>query len=296
MNKNLSIEPIEKLPGHKGAVYSIVASQDENSFYTAGGNGMLLKWNLQNTYAAKLVAQIPSNVFTILPLEDRGIMLAGSLQGILYCFDLKKNRLFKELHFGKTIFDIKIYNDKIVVIDGTGKISLISMDDFSFTKQIVVSSKSIRSIDFSDKFVFGSSDSQIYLSDDLNPPFTKLSHHQGSVFSSIFLNKKTIIAGSMDAQMSIWKFDQKWYLHKNISAHLSTINSIALNPNKKIFATGSRDKSIKIWDAQNYKILKVINAEKYASPTASVNKLMWLNENILISGGDDRAIMIWNIN
>ena len=295
MNQTLSIEPIEKLPGHKGAVYSIVASQDENSFYTAGGNGMLLKWNLKNTYTAKLVAQIPSNIFTILPLEDKGIVLAGSLQGILYCFDLEKNRLFKELHFGKTIFDIKIHHDKIIVIDGNGKISLISMNDFSFVKQIAVSNKSIRSIDFADRIVFGSSDSQIYTSDDFNPPFTKLSHHKGSVFSSIFLDKKTIIAGSMDAQLSIWKLNQKWDLHKNISAHLSTINSIVLNPNKKIFATGSRDKSIKIWDAQNYKLLKVINAEKYASPTASVNKLMWLNETILVSGGDDRAIMIWEI-
>ncbi len=298
MKKILNVEPIEKLSGHKGAVYSIVASQNKNSFYSAGGNGMLLKWDLKNTFSAKLLAQIPSNIFTILPLEDRGILLAGSLQGILYCFDLKQNRLFKELHFGKTVFDVKLYKDKIAVIDGTGKLTSISLDDFSFIKQIKLSAKSIRSIHFIKKsggIVLGSSDSQIYVLNNFSPPATKLKHHSGSVFSSIFLNEQTIIAGSMDAQMSVWKLDKEWVLYKSISAHLSTINSISLNPNKQIFATGSRDKSIKIWDAQSFELLKVINAEKYASPTASVNKVLWLNEKTLISGGDDRAIMLWNV-
>jgi WD40 repeat protein len=56
------------------------------------------------------------------------------------------------------------------------------------------------------------------------------------------------------------------------------------------------DKSIKVWDAESYKLLKVIDKARYAGHGTSINKVAWssYNQNI-ISISDDRKISIWNL-
>jgi WD40 repeat protein len=56
------------------------------------------------------------------------------------------------------------------------------------------------------------------------------------------------------------------------------------------------DKSIKVWDAQEFRLLKVIDKARYAGHGTSVNKLYWSKfHNQLISCSDDRSISVWNI-
>ncbi len=83
---------------------------------------------------------------------------------------------------------------------------------------------------------------------------------------------------------------------ESIAAHLFAINDIEYSPDGKHFATCSMDKSIKIWDAKAFQLLKVIDKARYAGHGTSVNKLYWSTyENKLISGSDDRSISVWDI-
>jgi WD40 repeat protein len=83
---------------------------------------------------------------------------------------------------------------------------------------------------------------------------------------------------------------------KSQPAHLFTINNIAFHPTEPIFATASRDKMIKIWDLNNYKLLKVIDVIKFGGHINSVNKLLWSTfNNLLISVSDDRTVIVWKI-
>ena len=57
------------------------------------------------------------------------------------------------------------------------------------------------------------------------------------------------------------------------------------------------DKSIKVWDAEALKLLKVIDRSRHAGHGTSVNKVLWTNYNDqLLSASDDRTISVWNIN
>ena len=78
--------------------------------------------------------------------------------------------------------------------------------------------------------------------------------------------------------------------------HWFTINEIVFSPDGKFTATASRDKTIKIWDANSFKLLKVIDAVRGGGHINSVNTLLWSKyNNWLISGSDDRSIIIWEI-
>ncbi|RYY34254.1 MAG: WD40 repeat domain-containing protein, partial [Sphingobacteriaceae bacterium] len=79
-------------------------------------------------------------------------------------------------------------------------------------------------------------------------------------------------------------------------AHLFAVNHIAFHPSLPYFATASMDKSIKIWDAQNFKLRKIISREKgIPGHVLSINKLVWNGDNQLISVSDDKRVIIWNI-
>jgi WD40 repeat protein len=82
---------------------------------------------------------------------------------------------------------------------------------------------------------------------------------------------------------------------QKLPADYWAIYDIAFSPNGMYFATASRDKTVKIWDAENYVVLKRFEGQKYKAHSHSVNKLLWLNQKQLLSTGDDGSIRLWGI-
>jgi WD40 repeat protein len=84
---------------------------------------------------------------------------------------------------------------------------------------------------------------------------------------------------------------------QSIPAHLFSIYSIAFHPDLPYLATASRDKSIKIWDTENYSLKKTISIEKgHDSHRLSINKIIWEPiDNHLISVSDDKLMKIWRV-
>ncbi len=74
----------------------------------------------------------------------------------------------------------------------------------------------------------------------------------------------------------------------------STIFNFIL-PNRIL--TSSRDKSIKIWDAETFKLKKVISREKgMESHSHSVNKICWeKSTESLVSVSDDTNVIVWEV-
>ena len=85
-------------------------------------------------------------------------------------------------------------------------------------------------------------------------------------------------------------------LKRSVNAHLFALYGIAFHPQKPYFATASRDKSIKIWD-DSFNLKKVISVDKgYESHRLSVNAISWDPTTCnLISAGDDKLVMIWDV-
>jgi WD40 repeat protein len=54
------------------------------------------------------------------------------------------------------------------------------------------------------------------------------------------------------------------------------------------------DKSIKVWDLEELKLLKVIDKARHAGHGTSVNKLLW-TPGQLLSASDDRSISAWDV-
>ena len=71
----------------------------------------------------------------------------------------------------------------------------------------------------------------------------------------------------------------------------SAIYSVAMSQDGKIIVSGSRDKSIKIWDVKTGKLLKTLKGHSDSITSVTTNQ----NANIIVSGSNDSNIKIWDM-
>ena len=299
----ISISKVKHLTGHTSGIFCLGEGMEPNSVMSGSGDGIVAQWEINGMDTAKGLARIPGSIFSLYYHKKLQLLFTGSLDGTVHITDLiKKEEVHKFIPDGSAVYDITIINDNnLVIACGSGKVFIYDVEHKLIAETIAVSEKSIRSIavtPFHNDIIFSSSDHDLYVYDknDLTLKNT-LSGHQNSVFCAAF--SKTgdfLISGSRDAQLKIWDSNNNYTLIKTLAAHMFTINDIKMSPDGRLFATAGRDKHIKIWDASNFNLLKVIDHEKYGGHLNSVNKLFWSNwNNSLISCGDDRTVMVWEI-
>jgi WD40 repeat protein len=229
------------------------------------------------------------------------LIIAGDINGHVYWIDPKINSIISrvELHKG-SVFGFCVLNDKQMISYGAdGYLCFWDIDKRQPIESIKLSNQSLRclELDVENQIAYiGSSDNNLYVFDLEKREViqTIIDHHENSIFSLCLLDKNRLISGGRDAFINI--LDTKTNLKTNgFPAHLFTINKLVNIPELKIFVSASRDKTFRIWDAENYELLKSIDVFKDGHIN-SINTLLYIGEhNHLITAGDDRVLKIWKL-
>jgi len=308
LKNTISVEQVARFTGHRAAVFALAEAGQPQTFYSADGNGWVVAWNVQDPDEGRLLAQVPSNVFSMRYLAGFGLLALGSMSGALYFIDLAQNRVIDPpIQLDKAVFCLEQCGNTLFAGTGGGLLWAINLPQLSAQQVSPICNSSIRSAHLHPNLpllALGCSNHEIYLfNTQTRQAVPQTAFHQNSVFSVRFTpNGQYLLSGSRDAFLAIWQLQtaqtpQLQLLH-SIPAHLFTINSIACPPNTGWFATASRDKTIKIWHSDNYSLLKVIDQTKtgITAHKNSVNNLLWLpHNNLLLSAGDDRQIFAWQV-
>ncbi|MBD2568499.1 eIF2A-related protein [Anabaena lutea] len=105
--------------------------------------------------------------------------------------------------------------------------------------------------------------------------------------NSVSFSKDKIFAAGWDGKVSIL---QKNHL-TTFQAHKDIINAVAFSPDHKILVTASADKTIKIWNSQNYQLLKTITGHQNRVTNISISP----DNQMLASGSADKTIKLWRL-
>ncbi|WP_017732119.1 WD40 repeat domain-containing protein [Nafulsella turpanensis] len=297
----LNVKKRYTISGHKDSIYALAHGPEQGSFFSAGADGMVAQWQVEQPEEGRLVAKSPSSVYALKYLPERGLLVLGQNFDGIHLVDMKTRKAAGSLQLTPAaIFAIEEYNGRLFIGSGDGTLSVVELDGLQLLYQQKVSDKSIRTIQVhpqKEEFSVGCSDNTIKIF-TLNfvVPKQVIEAHRNSVFTLAYSpDYRYLLSGSRDAHLNIWNSAGEYQKENSIVAHMYAINHVAYSPEGGYFATCSMDKSVKLWDAEAFRLLKVIDKGRHAGHGTSVNRLLWLSENVLLSASDDRTISVWDI-
>ncbi|MEI7802717.1 MAG: hypothetical protein WCI97_08745, partial [Bacteroidota bacterium] len=252
----IQVEKLVQVAAHTGSVYSIISDGSETIF-TAGSDGIVIRWNIHQPESPTAVAKIAGQIFTMYLFQPLNQLWIGTMSGAVHVIDLN---LKKEIHHfvnhSASVFDIQLSNDgKIFIASKDGSISIWEPTTAQFIQSIHITDSSLRKNAFHptrNEMAIGSSDNCIYiLTTDNYQLATKIESHSNSVFSLCYSSDgNELYSGGRDALLHSYDVLNQYFELRKLPAHLYTINDIVLLDNN-LMATASRDKNIKIWSEEN---------------------------------------------
>lgn len=296
----IQVTKLQSFSGHRDCVYALQPSKDPHFFFSGAGDGMIVKWSVQNPDQGELIAKLPNSVYALHYLPQRNLLLAGHNYDGIHLLEWENKKEVGSLHLTEAaIFDIQSLNEKVYVASGDGMVTCVDLEKLSVVQKVKHSEKNARTMAIHPtrgELAVGYSDYFIRIFDlDTLTLKQEWQAHQNSVFTVRYSpDGNFLFSGSRDARLKVWDAQAGYLQVTEIVAHMYAINHLEFSPDSKHFVTCSMDKSIKVWDLEELKLLKVIDKARHAGHGTSVNKLLWTTSQLL-SASDDRSISAWNI-
>ena len=249
---------------HKKGVFSI--QWLDNQLFTLGGDGVLTRWSIEQSRAIESLHLSAKSLRCLDYNAQKEEIAIGASDGHIYFINknLELTHILKNAH-QNSVFTLKYSPDGQYLISGGRDAHL----------KVWFLSENLPQND-------------VHTEGGANPNKNTYEHE---IISNSSLNPHY--------PLSIIHYP---FLNTDLPAHWFTINVIAFHPkDPSIFATASRDKTIKIWsfkpnNTEKLTLLKVLDTVHYGGHINSVNALYWSSyNNYLISGSDDRSLIIWQL-
>ena len=207
----MKIEKIHTCTGHRAAIYTLAPGKDERHFLSAGGDGWVTEWNLDDPETGQLAASVETQVFSLCSLPN-GRMVAGDMNGGVRWIDrLAPGDTRNIQHHQKGTFDILAAGNWVFTVGGDGVLTRWDMEKGRSEESFQLSNQALRSISFSEKrqeLAVGASDNSIYL---LDAETFELRHilenaHANSIFTVAYSpDGRHLLSGGRDAMLKVWE-------------------------------------------------------------------------------------------
>ncbi|WP_370469321.1 WD40 repeat domain-containing protein [Nibrella viscosa] len=298
----MTVKKADTFGGHRDCVYALESGATPETFFSAGADGLVVRWQLDRPDLGDLIARVPASVYALAFDPADGLLWVGQNYEGVHVIDPNQKKEVCSLKItSAAIFDIQLYRQTAYVALSDGVVVLLNMHDFTVRRHLKASDKSARSISINPverELAVGYSDHTVRIFDlETNALKHTLAAHTNSVFAVRYSpDFRCLLTAGRDAHLKVWDVEAGYTESHDVVAHLFAINHVTYSPDGRWLATASMDKAVKIWDAATFRLLKVVDRARHAGHGTSVNKLLWTAyQNQLLSGSDDRTISVWEI-
>ncbi len=282
---------------HAGAVYSVAEGSKAHTFFSASADRHVVEWNVETGQQEPFVVKLEAAVYAILFSQKFQLLFIGNSNGGIHVIDYlskKEIKYFTTHTNGIYDFAIDPKSDQLQVAGGDGFLSVWDISSLQLVRNIPLGNIKLRQLALNVEanilaVACGDGSVRILDLDFLNEKEKIIAHQGGATAVAWHTAKQVLVSGGKNAHVSIWNVSEEFVNVLSLPAHNYAIYSIVFG--EGVCATSSRDKSIKIWDAQSFEPIQRMDA-KAGGHSHSVNKLLYVKD-LLISCSDDRKIIIW---
>ncbi|WP_407882752.1 WD40 repeat domain-containing protein, partial [Scytonema sp. NUACC26] len=293
--------------GHTAAVRAIAISQDGITLASGGDDGTVKLWNFQTGRLLSSLSGHSTGVKSIAISPNGRTVVSGGVDGTVKLWDLQTGRLLRTLNGHKGgVTGLAIASNGRTL--ATGSLDIVKVWDLANGKQLrtVQSGAFALTVSRDGETLFaGHNDGKITLWNlstgkqlrSLVPP----PKSSGVTSVAIAPDGQTLVnSGGDDSFQSSPQTDGKnlkvWdvqtgKLLQNFSAHLGSVDSVAIAPNGLVFASGGQARRVQLWSLKTGKLLRSFEGHGGGVYAVAFSP----NGQMLVSGSGDKTIKVWRL-
>jgi WD40 repeat protein len=143
----VQVNKLHSFTGHRDCVYTLQPGDQPELFFSGGGDGMVVLWNLRSKGDGELVAKLPNSIYSLLHLADRKLLVAGQNFSGIHLIDYDNKKEVASLQITSSyIFDMQSFENDLVIATGEGTVVIVDLEKWVVKKRISVSERSARAI------------------------------------------------------------------------------------------------------------------------------------------------------
>ncbi len=244
--------------GHTDAVRSLVFAPDNKSFFSAGSDGRVLKWDINDRSSSVVIANPMVN--RVIDVSDDGKWLACGTDGSgVQVFRTSNMQAEPRILSGRDnmirTIDFLPDNKRMFSAGTGGIITLWDLETGRATEfansdspvDILVVSRS------GDYLAAGTRNGKIIIFEVENSKASYVLHENtgNSILALDFGEGDQVLAsGDLEGNVLVWDFGSR-ALVNNLRGHSARITQLKFSPDGKILASASNDGSVRMWETSN---------------------------------------------
>ncbi|XP_017761124.1 PREDICTED: actin-interacting protein 1 [Eufriesea mexicana] len=296
LDTNNPTKPFRIIKGHNKPITVLTLSPDRSTIYTGSHDGYITNWNAETGDNDRVQGHGHGNQINGMKAAKNVLYTVG-IDDTLRSVDIDTNTYIdtavikldsqpRDLDIYKDIIVIVTFREIIVIRDERKESNVIHYEPSCVSINQENGDVAIGAITDNMIRIHRLSDTTISLKIELEHlgPVTDAAYSPDSKYLvTCDTNRKVVLYTVPDYTLA---HNREWGFHN------ARVNSVAWCPNSAMVASGSLDTTIIIWSVTNPAKHTII---KNAHPQSQITRLVWLDEETLISVGQDCNTKIWRI-
>ncbi|KAH8361459.1 hypothetical protein KR084_003167 [Drosophila pseudotakahashii] len=290
-------KPLRIVKGHNKPITVLGLSDDRSTIYTGSHDGVVTNWNSGSGTNDRITGTGHGNQINGIAAWGDFVYTCGiddslrqfSVEGNTYTdYVVKLNCQPRGLAI--------LRSENIIALACIKELTLVQDQKKVFSLPIKYEASSIAiNADTSDVAV-GGDDQKLHiysLKGGVLEPKVELDHLGAVTDVSYSPDLKYLVACDAHRKVVLYSVEEYKPAHnKEWGFHSARVNTVAWSPNSLLVASGSLDTTIIIWSVANPAKHTII---KNAHPQSQITRLVWLDNNTVISTGQDCNTKVWHV-
>lgn len=299
LDKSNTAKPYRVVKGHNKPITGLALTEDRQTMFTASSDGNVCRWNASSGENDMVHGKGHSNqVQDMTTVHDQLItvgmddmVMFSQLDSITQSGYQKQTKLPsqpKGVAANKGLAIVACVREVVVLRDG----AIVNAQKTSYEPQCVAISSNASEVAVGG----GDGDNKvhIYSLSGNNLTEKKILDHNGAVTDLKYSPDGAYLAAS-DTYRKVLLYqlpDYTTLVSTEWGYHTARVNSVAWTPDSKHVASGSLDTHLIVWSPDSKTKYLVV---KGAHPMSQVTRVNWVDNNTLVSTGQDSCVRQWNI-